>query len=161
MHLLMRSGRRGRRPSRISTLGCQATHVLIEPSGLLSSVCFFPVLGRVCGLKIRLTMYTDCLYYTNMRTFKWNAEKNAILEKERGITFEEIVEVIESGASVQEVDHPNPAKYPNQRVLIVDVDGYAHMVPSVKDGEDLLLKTIIPSRKATRKFIGGKHDKEK
>ncbi len=42
-----------------------------------------------------------------MRTFKWNAEKNVILEKERGITFEEIVEIIESGASVHEVDHPN------------------------------------------------------
>jgi hypothetical protein len=94
-----------------------------------------------------------------MRTFKWNAEKNVILEKERGITFEEIVEIIESGASVHEVDHPNQAKYPNQRILIVDVDGYAYMLPFVKDGQDCFLKTIIPSRKATREFLGGKHDK--
>ena len=80
-----------------------------------------------------------------------------MLAKDRGITFEEIVELIESGAKVIEVDHPNKKKYPNQRILIVDVSGYAYMVPYVKDGTEYFLKTIIPSRKATKKYLGGQN----
>ncbi len=91
----------------------------------------------------------------NMRTFKWNTEKNEVLAKDRGITFEEIVEIIASGAKVVEVDHPNKKQYPNQRILIVDVSGYAYMVPFVKEGNEYFLKTIIPSRKATKKHLGG------
>ena len=90
-----------------------------------------------------------------MKIFRWNTEKNELLAKDRGITFEEIVEIIESGAKIIEVDHPNKKKYPNQRILIVDVRGYAYMVPFVQDGNDYFLKTIIPSRKATKKHLGG------
>lgn len=90
-----------------------------------------------------------------MTTFRWNAEKNELLAQNRGITFEEIVEIIESGAKVIEVAHPNQKKYPNQRILIVDVSGYAYMVPYVKDGSEYFLKTIIPSRKATKMHLGG------
>lgn len=93
-----------------------------------------------------------------MRNFKWNAEKNEQLSKTRGITFEEIVEVIESGAKVIEVEHPNKKRYPNQKILIVDVSGYAHMVPFIEDHEGYFLKTIIPSRKATREHLGEQHD---
>jgi len=95
-----------------------------------------------------------------MKAFKWNAEKNVILEKERGITFEEIVDLIESGAYTLEVDHPNKKKYPNQRILIVDVAGYAYMLPFVKEGEAYFLKTIIPSRKATKRYLGGQNDEK-
>jgi uncharacterized DUF497 family protein len=90
-----------------------------------------------------------------MPRYKWNAEKNALLEQERGVTFEDVVHKIEAGALVIEVEHPNPSKYPNQRILIVDIDGYAFLVPFVPDGEDIFLKTIIPSRKATKKHLGG------
>lgn len=90
-----------------------------------------------------------------MRIFKWNTEKNEILAKHRGITFDEIVEIIESGAKVVDVDHQNKKEYPNQRILIVDVSGYAYMVPFVKDGDEYFLKTIIPSRKATKQHLGG------
>jgi len=93
-----------------------------------------------------------------MNVFKWNTEKNEILAKERGITFEEIVERIESGARVIETKHPNQKKYPNQRILVVDLDGYAYMVPFVQDKQEYFLKTIIPSRKATRKYLGEKND---
>jgi len=99
-----------------------------------------------------------CPNVFNMITFKWNAEKNAILAKERGITFEEIVEMIESGTYTIEVDHPNKERYPNQRLLIVDVDGYAYMLPFIRDGQEYFLKTIIPSRKATRQYLGGAHN---
>jgi hypothetical protein len=95
-----------------------------------------------------------------MKIFKWNTEKNVILEKEIRITFEEIVELIESGAYTLEVDHPNKKKYPNQRILIVDVAGYAYMVPFVKEGEAYFLKTIIPSRKATKRHLGGQNDEK-
>jgi len=92
-----------------------------------------------------------------MKIFKWNAEKNEILSMESGITFEEIVQKIESGAKVIEVDHPNKKKHPNQKILIVDVDGYAYLVPFVFDKNEYFLKTIIPSRKATKKYFGGKN----
>lgn len=93
-----------------------------------------------------------------MQTFKWNSEKNEILALERGITFEEIVQRIESGAKVIDTDHPNKRKYPNQRIMIVDVEGYAYLVPYVIEKNEYFLKTIIPGRKATKKYLGGKND---
>jgi len=90
-----------------------------------------------------------------MLILKWNAEKNEILARQRGITFEEIVKRIELGAQIIETEHPNRQKYPNQKILIIDVDGYAYLVPCVVEQEIYFLKTIIPSRKATRKYLGG------
>ena len=96
-------------------------------------------------------------YDAIMTIFRWNTEKNEILARERGITFEEIVQRIESGAKVIETDHPNKKKYPNQKILIIDVDGYAYLVPCVIEKNDYFLKTIIPSRKATKKYLGGEN----
>ena len=93
-------------------------------------------------------------YILFMQIFKWNAEKNELLARERGITFEEIVKHIELGAKIIETDHPNKEKYPNQKILIVDVAGYAYLVPCVIDKNEYFLKTIIPSRKATKKYLG-------
>jgi uncharacterized DUF497 family protein len=93
-----------------------------------------------------------------MKIFKWNPEKNEILLRERGITFEEIVQRIELGTKVIETDHPNQKKYPNQRILIVDVDGYAYLVPCIIEQNEYFLKTIIPSRKATKRYLGGRND---
>lgn len=89
--------------------------------------------------------------------FEWSAEKNEKLAVDRGITFEEIVQKIEAGAAVIETDYPNQKKYPNQKILIVDVEGYAYLVPCVITGQGYFLKTIIPSRKATRKYLGGQN----
>jgi uncharacterized DUF497 family protein len=94
-----------------------------------------------------------------MKIFRWNVEKNEILARERGITFEEIVRRIELGCRVIDVDHPNKERYPTQRILIVDLDGYAYMVPYVENEQEYFLKTIIPSRKATRKYFGGQNDR--
>jgi uncharacterized DUF497 family protein len=90
-----------------------------------------------------------------MVNFRWNTEKNEILAQQRGITFEEIVMKIEEGAKVIETNHPNKNKYPNQKIMIVDVDGYAYLVPFVIDKNEYFLKTIIPSRKATKKYLRG------
>jgi len=98
-----------------------------------------------------------------MIRFKWNAEKNESLAKERGITFEEIVQRIEAGSIAINTNHPNKEKYPNQKIpnqkiMIIDVEGYAYLVPYVVDKNIFFLKTIIPSRKATKKYLGGKDD---
>ncbi len=94
-------------------------------------------------------------YNINMKIFRWDTEKNELLARERGITFEEIVQKIESGVKVIETDHPNKKKYPNQKIMIVDVEGYAYLVPIVISENEYFLKTIIPSRKATKKYLGG------
>jgi len=90
-----------------------------------------------------------------MQLFKWHAEKNEVLARERGITFEEIVKRIELGANIIETDYPNKKKYPNQKILIIDMEGYAYLVPCVIDKNEYFLKTIISSRKATKKYLGG------
>ena len=90
-----------------------------------------------------------------MKIFRWNAEKNEILARKRGITFEEIVQRIKSGAKVIETDHPDKKKYPNQKILIIDMEGYAYIVPCLINKNEYFLKTIIPSRKATKKYYGG------
>ena len=109
------------------------------------------------SIQIHIDIVSTMPYYTTMTIFKWHAEKNEILAKERGITFEEIVQRIGSGAKVTEVDHTNKNKYPNQKIMIIDVDGYAYLVPFVIDKNEYFLKTIIPSRKATKKYLGGKN----
>jgi len=60
-------------------------------------------------------------------------------------------------AKIIETNHPNKKKYPNQKILIIDVDEYAYLVPCVIDKDEYFLKTIIPSRKATKKYLGGKN----
>ncbi|MCP4255750.1 MAG: toxin [Candidatus Scalindua sp.] len=84
-------------------------------------------------------------------------KKNEILALNTGITFEEIVQRIQSGAKVIETDNPDKKKYPKQKIMIVDVEGYAYLVPYVIEENEYFLKTIIPSRKATKKYLGGKN----
>ena len=84
--------------------------------------------------------------------FKWNAEKNKKLFKERNITFDEVIQAIGDGYGVSDVPHWNKKKYPTQRIITVMINNYAYLVPYVKDGDDYFLKTIIPSRKATKKI---------
>ena len=88
-----------------------------------------------------------------MKPFRWGPEKNEQLKFERGISFENMVVAIESGGLVDILAHPNPAKYPNQRVLVVASDGYAYLVPFVEEEDHFFLKTVIPSRKATRDYL--------
>jgi hypothetical protein len=85
----------------------------------------------------------------------WNEDKNALLKDERGVSFEEIVYHINHGGLLDTIEHPNSQAYPGQRIFIVNVEGYACLVPFVEDDETLFLKTIIPSRKMTRHYLGG------
>ena len=89
-----------------------------------------------------------------MKPFRWNHEKNENLKQERSISFEEIVLAIESGGLLDELKHPNKDKYPNQLVFVVGLDGYAYLVPYVEEIQYFFLKTVIPSRKATKNYLG-------
>jgi uncharacterized DUF497 family protein len=91
-----------------------------------------------------------------MLQFDWNSEKSQLLKMERGVSFEDVVFHVASGGLLDVLEHPNPGDYPGQRILIVAIDGYAFVVPYVADGDVLFLKTIIPSRKMTKRYLGEK-----
>ena len=88
-----------------------------------------------------------------MKPIRWNHDKNDELKAERGVSFEEVVLAIEADGLLDVVRHPNSGKYPNQLVLIVALDGYVLLVPFVEETEYYFLKTVIPSRKATRDYL--------
>ncbi|MBC7700971.1 hypothetical protein [Aquabacterium sp.] len=88
-----------------------------------------------------------------MKPFRWSTEKNDALKAERGVSFEAIVVAIESGALLDILAHPNPDKYPRQRVFVIAHDSYAYLVPYVEEDDYYFLKTVIPSRKATRDYL--------
>jgi len=96
-----------------------------------------------------------------MKSFRWSQEKNEILRSDRGISFETIVVAVESGRLLDILAHPNQAKYPRQRVLVVECDDYVYLVPFVEEEDYFFLKTVIPSRKATRDYLNqGETDAE-
>lgn len=88
-----------------------------------------------------------------MKPFRWNHDKNELLKIERGISFEEIVLAIEADGLLDEVPHPNQEKYPHQLVLVVTLENYVYLIPYVEASHYYFLKTIIPSRKATRDYL--------
>lgn len=88
-----------------------------------------------------------------MKLFEWDENKNKALKCSRHISFEEIVFYISNDFVLDVIPHPNPAKYPNQRMFIINVDNYAYLVPFIEKNEIIYLKTIIPSRKATKKYL--------
>ncbi|MEA3466258.1 MAG: BrnT family toxin [Thermodesulfobacteriota bacterium] len=88
-----------------------------------------------------------------MKIINWNTEKNQTLIKERNISFEDVLFAIQQFDLLDDIKHPNEQKYPNQRVFIVDIADYAYIVPYVETTDEIFLKTIIPSRKATRKYL--------
>lgn len=88
-----------------------------------------------------------------MKLLNWDSEKNVLLKQERNISFEEIVFWISQGHVLDIVEHPNKSKYGHQRMMIVEVRDYAYLVPFVENDEEIFLKTIIPSRKATKQYL--------
>ena len=88
-----------------------------------------------------------------MKPTNWNADKNLQLKAERGISFEEVLVAMSQGGLLDVIEYPNKDKYPNQRIFIVRIRGYAFLVPFVETDEELFLKTIIPSRSATKSYL--------
>lgn len=88
-----------------------------------------------------------------MKPFRWGPEKNAELLAERGVSFEHVVVAVEGAGLLDVIGHPNPRKYPNQRIMVVTWDEYVYLVPFVEQADHYFLKTVIPSRKATRDYL--------
>ncbi len=89
-----------------------------------------------------------------MKPINWNPTKNQQLIVERGISFEDIVFYIQQGQLLDDIVHPNSEKYPGQRIFVINVDEYVHLVPYVENRKEIFLKTVIPSRKATKQYLG-------
>ena len=90
--------------------------------------------------------------------YEWDNEKNIKLKAERGISFEQVLMHIERGDVLDVVKHPNQKKFPNQQILVIEIHNYTYLVPFVENDEGKFLKTIIPSRKATREYLGGPNE---
>ena len=90
-----------------------------------------------------------------MTLLDWNDKKNEWLKRERGITFEDVIFHLTHDGLLDTIEHPNQEQYPCQRIFIISVDGYAYIVPFVEDDDVIFLKTIVPSRKMTKLYLGG------
>ena len=93
-----------------------------------------------------------------MKHINWNTGKSLKLKESRGICFEDMVFYIEKGDILDDYLHPNQKRYPEQRIMVIGINNYAYLVPYVEDEEEIFLKTIIPSRKATEIYFGGKNE---
>jgi hypothetical protein len=98
---------------------------------------------------------TQCDILNQVKQILWDTDKNELLLRERRVCFEDVLLALERGALLDNLEHPNQEKYPGQRIMIVQIGNYAYLVPYLETKECVLLKTIIPSRKATKKYLGG------
>jgi hypothetical protein len=89
-----------------------------------------------------------------MKPFRWSAEKNSQLQAERKISFELAVLAIAEGQVLDVIEHPNQDKYPLQRIFIIVINQYVYLVPFVESDDEIFLKTMIPSRKMKKKYLG-------
>jgi uncharacterized DUF497 family protein len=89
-----------------------------------------------------------------MKPINWNSTKNQQLISVRGISFEDVVFYLQQGALLDDIEHPKGDKYPNQRVFVININDYAYLVPYVENRKEIFLKTVIPSRKATKIYLG-------
>ena len=88
-----------------------------------------------------------------MNTFRWDNDKNEKLKNDRGVCFEQVVILMERGEILETIEHPNQNRYPGQKIAMVVIEDYAYLVPYVENSDEIFLKTIIPSRKATNKYV--------
>lgn len=91
-----------------------------------------------------------------MKSINWDPDKNNKLIEERNVSFEDVVFFLQSDGLLDDLSHPNKEKYDHQRLFVIEIDGYVYLVPYVENDDELFLKTIIPSRKATKHYLGGK-----
>jgi hypothetical protein len=90
-----------------------------------------------------------------MKYFSWNQDKNELLKAERQVSFDNVILYIEMGFLLDVLDQPNQEKHKGQRIFVVNIDDYVYLVPFVENDNEVFLKTIIPSRKATKKYLKG------
>ena len=86
-----------------------------------------------------------------MKQYNWNSEKNNWLKENRNISFEVIILAISLNQIKEVYDHPNQTKYPGQKIYEIEINNYIYLVPFLESENELFLKTIIPSRNATKR----------
>lgn len=91
-----------------------------------------------------------------MKPINWSPDKNRKFIEKRGISFEDIIFSLQEGYLLDDETHPNNKKYPNQQIFVVAIDDYVYLVPYIENETEIFLKTIIPSRKATKQYLGEK-----
>ena len=92
-----------------------------------------------------------------MRSFTWNAEKAMLLRADatRGnVGFEDCVVAIEEGRVLADIPNPG-SRFAQQRLLVLNINNYAYIVPYVQSGEEIFYKTVFPSRKHTALYLTG------
>lgn len=94
-----------------------------------------------------------------MKIYAWSPEKNQILQQGRGVSFEDVVFHIAQGDELDVLQHPNQSKYPGQCISVVLIEDYIYLVPFVESETEIFLKTIIPSRKASKSYRKGPNEK--
>lgn len=104
-------------------------------------------------LAFLLTIHYVSMYNIHMKTIKWSREKNQKLLRSRGVCFEDVIVAIKEGRLLDTVKHPNGENYPNQHLYVIKIQGYVYMVPFVEETEYIFLKTVIPSRKYTKRYL--------
>lgn len=93
-------------------------------------------------------------YYYPVKQIDWNEKKSALLQKSRQICFDDVLSALNAGGLIETIEHPNRQRYAGQRIFVVLIKDYIYLVPFVEDEQKIFLKTIIPSRKATKKYLG-------
>ncbi len=90
----------------------------------------------------------------NKLIYDFSAEKNAWLIETRGISFEEIIAVLENKGALDVIEHPNSKKYSHQKMYVVELHGYIYLVPFVEErNKKVFLKTAFPNRKAAKQYL--------
>ena len=95
-----------------------------------------------------------------MKHLNWDTKKSLKLKESRDICFEDIVYHIEKGDILDDYSHPDQKRYPGQRIMVIEIHNYAYLIPYVEDAEEIFLKTIIPSRRATNMYLEEKNENE-
>jgi len=94
-----------------------------------------------------------------MKYHSWNNDKNEKLKKERDISFEDVLYYIEHGKLLVILKHTNQKRYPGQKIYVVEINNYVYLVPFIETENEIFLKTIIPSRKATKNYLEVRDEK--
>ena len=95
-------------------------------------------------------------YSLRAKGFAWDERKNELLKRTRGISFEDVVVRMAADGLLDVIEHPAPERYPGQKIFVVRVDDQVVLVPFLEDEWRVVLKTIIPSRKMTKRYLGEK-----
>jgi len=87
------------------------------------------------------------------KPIEWNFDKNILLKKTRGISFDDCISAINEKRILKVRSHHNQEKYPDQKYFVLEINEYAYMVPFVEDDKKIFLKTVVPSRKMTKLYL--------